>query len=282
MIETEIKILINKKSDIDIIKQNIIDSNIQFPVYIFELDNCYQIEFASDYEEWELDDKILSCFTDYEFTKDLEKGRKGIRLQLTRYQSGLSTDDWGQPIENPLNETKYLIKKSGNIAEKFSPKIEVLFEGREQNYFINIVNGIDKATGEKGFLLLNDFKTNNEKGDAEVLKDKLYKTPKEAFRFGYYKMRDTVNEDFEKHIQEKKKKIGEQHKVPRKIVRDFINSCNKFEMDEILKLLDSRVIFEKKVQWQTKMLIEGIQQFEEYLKSSDQDLCSKGFKIRSS
>lgn len=280
MIETEIKIVINRKADIATVKQNIIDSNIQFPVYIFEFDNHYEIEFVSDYEEWELDSKVLLSFPDYEFTQDPEKGRKEIRLQLIRYQSEFSTDGWGRPIENPLNEIKYLIKKSGNSSENFNPKVEVLFGRSEQRYFIHVVGGINKANDEKVFLLLNDFKTNNEKKDAELFKDTLYKTKNEAFRFGYYKMQDTVNEDFKKHIHEQKKKISEEYKIPRKIVRDFINSCNKFEIDGILKHLDNLVIFDKRVKWQTQLQTHGIEQFEEYIKSSTQDLCLKDFKIR--
>lgn len=282
MIETEIRISINRKTDIDTVRQNVIDSNIRFPVYIFEFENHFEIEFVSDYEEWELDDKILNSFSDYNFTKDLEKGRKEIRLQIHRYQSELSTDGWGRPIENPLNETKYLIKKSESVIEKINPQIKVLFEGVQQNYFINIINGINKSTDEKGFLLLNEFKTKDKNKSAEIFKDRLYKTEAEAFRFGYYKMQDTVNDDFKKHIQEKKKRISELHKTPRKIIRDFINSCNKNEITSILKNLDNSVIYEKRVQFQTKEKTEGVQQFEEYLKSSAQELCLKNFTIRSS
>ena len=282
MKETEITILINRKSDLDIVRQKIIDSNIQFPVYIFELDSFYQIEFASDYEEWELDSKILSCFPNYVFTKDLEKGRKEIRIQLTRYQSELLTDGWGRPIENPLNETKYLIKKSASNSEKYNPRIKVLFGESEENYFVNIVDGINKLTNKKGFLLLNDFKTRKENSDADILKDKLYTIFNEAFRFGYSKMQNIVNEDFRRYNQEEKKRITERHKIPRKIVRNFITSCNKFEISEILKLIDNNIIFEKRVKWQTEVRLEGIQQFEQYLKSSSQDLCSMNFKIRSS
>jgi len=282
MIETKITLLINRKSDFDIIRRQVIDSNIQFPVYIFELDSLYQIQFVSDYEEWELDTKILSCFPDYEFTEELEKGRKEIRIQLTRYQSEFSTDGWGRPIENPLNETKYLIKKSVSHSEKYNPIVKVLFGEREQNYYVNIVDGINNSTNEKGFLLLNDFRTRNENRDAEIFKDKLYTTFNEAFRFGYYKMQDTVSEDFKKHIQDEKKKITEQHRIPRKIVRNFIASCNKLEIAEILKSLDNNVIFEKRVNWRTEMRAEGIREFEEYLKSSTQDLCLMNFKIKSS
>ncbi len=282
MVETEVKILVNRKSDIDTVRQNIINSNLRFPVYIFEFDNHYEIEFVSDYEEWELDDKILNSFSDYKFTTDLEKGRKEIRLQICRYQSELSTDNWGRPIENPLNETKFLIKNSETVVEKFNPQVTVLFEGVQQNYFINIVNGINRSTDEKGFLLLNEFRINYEKGNDEIFNDSLYKTENEAFRFGYYKMQDVVNEDFKKYILEKKKQIHELHKIPRKIVRDFINSCNNNEIAGILRNLDNSIVYEKRVQHQTKERTEGIQQFEDYLKSPNQELCSKKFTIRSS
>lgn len=282
MIETEITILINRKSDIGVIKKNIIETNIQFPVYIFEYENHYRINFVSDYEEWELDSKILDFFPEYEFTTSLENGRKEIRLQLSRYQSEFSSDNWGRPIESPLNETKYLIKKSNIKLVKFNPKIKVLFGRNEQNYYINIVNGINKATEEKGFLLLNDFKSNDENKEVEIIKDKLYKSPIEAFNNGYYKIQEIVNQDFKDYIEAQKKEIRERQKLPRKLIRDFINSCNKSEIEGILKNLDENLIFEKRIRWKTELMIEGIQEFETYIKSPNQELFAKNFKIRSS
>ena len=64
MIETSIAISVNRKSDIEIIQQKIIEKSLQFPVYICEYENSYQINFTSDYEEWELDTAILNCFPD--------------------------------------------------------------------------------------------------------------------------------------------------------------------------------------------------------------------------
>lgn len=281
MIETEISISVNRKSDFESIKQIIIDRKIEFPVYILEYENHYQIRITSDYEEWELDSAILECFPEYEFTSDLDRGRKEIRLQLSRYQSSLSTDDWGRPIENPLDETKYLIKKSNDKPEKINPEITVLFHDNEQYYHINIVNGVNKTTGEKGFLLLNEFKTNNTE-DAEILKDRLYETVHEAFHSGYYKIHELVNNDFQDYTEKKKKELRDQHKVPRKIVRDFINSCNKSEIESILRNLDENVIYEKWTNWQTESRYEGIKAFKEYIASSSQELCGKDFKIRSS
>ena len=125
MIETEISIIVNRKSDITLLEQKIIENKFQFPVYIREYEFSYQINFTSDYEEWELDTAILNNFLGYEFTTDLEKGRKEIRIQLTRYQSELSTDGWRRQIENPLNETKYLVKTSASKSEKFNAKVKV-------------------------------------------------------------------------------------------------------------------------------------------------------------
>lgn len=282
MIETQISITINRKSDIALIEQTIIENQFQFPVYIREYEFSYQINFTSDYEEWELDTAILNSFPGYEFTTDLEKGRKEIRIQISRYQSELSTDGWGRRLENPLDETKYLVKTSANKPEKFNPKIKVLFEDKEQYYFINIVDGINKATDEKGFLLLDDFKTNNESSNAEILPDKLYKSPQDAFQWGFHKIADVVESDFSIYLENKKKEIRAVQKIPRKIIRDFINACNNSDESNILKNLNENLIFEKRKDWKTIFETQGISNFKEYLSSSEQELSGKDFKIRSS
>lgn len=275
MRQTTITLLINRKADVEFIKTSIINSKIEFPIYIFEYENHFQIQFVSDYEEWELDAKILNCFTDCEFVSELENGRKEIRLQITRQQ-----DDYPY-FESSINETKYLVRKSTKYIEKFNPQVKVLFKEEERNYFINIVGGNIPSTGEKGFLLLTNFRSQNTDRNPDFFKEPLYRSREEAFRFGYYKMQELVDKEFSSFIELKKKEIRDLHKMPRKIVRDFINSCNKKEMQEILKNLDNSVIYEKRIKWQTKERIEGIKQFEEYLKSANQDLCLMNFKIRS-
>lgn len=246
-----------------------------------EYENHYHIRITSDYEEWELDSAILECFPDYEFTTELDRGRKEIRLQLYRYQSPLSTDGWGRRIENPLEETKYLIKKSNEEPERFNPEITVLFKNSEQYYHINIVKGVNKSTGENGFLLLNEFKTNKTES-AEILQDRLYRTPHEAFHSGFHKIHDLVNDDFQEYREKKKKELRDQQKIPRKIVREFIKACNKSEIHDVVKNLDENIVFEKRTNWQTELRTEDIKAFEKYIESPNQELCGKDFKIRSS
>lgn len=282
MIETEITILINRKSDIDLIKNEIIRSKIQFPIYLFEFEDYYKLTFSSDYEEWELDTAILESFPNYEYTSDLEKGRKEIRLQISRYQSELSTDGWGRPIENPLNETKYLIRKSKSRDERFNPNVKVLFENNERNYYINIINGIDKTSGKKGFLLLNEFKTNERNSEKEFFKDTLYSTPHEAFQFGFYKMQELVNEDFKQFEENKKKEKRKRERLPRKIIRDFIKASNTNDIHGLLKNLHENVIFEKRVNWRTEYEIKGKNELKEYFESPEQEFCGRDLKIRSS
>lgn len=277
MIETLISILINRKSDEELIKNCIIESKIKFPIYICEYEDNFAVNFTSDDEEWELDSKILNYFPEYKFTENIEKGRKEIRLQISRNQSEFGSYGW---VENPTNETKYLIKKSKDELLKFSPRVTVLFEENEQHYYVNIVNGINKGSGEKGFLLLNEFK--KQVDNSEVLKDNLYKTPIEAFHFGVSKMESLVDNDFQEYLKEKKKEIRKQERIPRKIVRDFIKSCNKKDLEGILKDLDKNIVFEKKIKWKIESEINGIVEFEKYIKSENEDLFNLEFKIRSS
>jgi hypothetical protein len=281
MIDTYITISVNRKSDIEQIQQRIIQNNIQFPVYILEYEHSYQINFTSDYEEWELDNAILQCFPDYEYTKDLERGRKEIRIQISRNQSEFSTDDWGRRIESPLNETKFLVKKSNSKPGKFSPRIKVLFESNEQIYYTNIVHGINKATNEKGFLLLNNFQSENN-DTAEIIKDRLYKSPLEAFHSGYSKILELAETDFSLYLEKKKKDIKDVQKLPRKIIRDFVNACNKLDTKKILENLDEHLVFEMLKNRQTTISTKGVEEFKEFLSTSNQQLCGKNYKIRSS
>lgn len=282
MIETEITILIYRKSDLDTIKEKICRRKVSVPIFIIEYENHYEIKLSSDYEEWELDSAISECFPDYEFTTDMAGGKKEIRAQIARYQSEFSTDGWGGQIENPLNEVKYLIKKVNKTPEKFNPKVKVLFQENIQDYCINIVNGENKATGEKGYLLLNYFKEKGEENStAEVLKDRLYKSPIEAFYYGFLKLQEIVTKDFKDFEDQKKKELRDEQKLPRKIIREFINSCNSFHIDGIVKNLTDNIVYERRINWQRELKIEGINKFIEFIKSSDQELCSKNFKIRS-
>jgi hypothetical protein len=282
MIETEVTILINRKSDLDLIKEKIIARKIQFPIYLFEYEHHFKLTFSSDYEQWELDTTILNSLPEYELTSDLEKGRKEIRLQISRYQSDLQTDGWGRPIEDPINETKYLIRKSKNQTEKFKPNIKVLFENDERDYFINIVKKVDKNTGKEGFLLLNEFKSNERYSETDFYKDRLYSTPLEAFQFGFYKIQDLVNEDF-KHFEEDKKKVKrKRERLPRKIIREFIKSANSRDIHGLLRNLHENITFEKRVNWTTEFEIDGKGELKNYFESHEQEFCGRDLKIRSS
>lgn len=281
MIETEITISINRKSDIDMIKQIIIDKKIISPIYIYEYENHFQLTLTSNYEEWELDSAILACFSEYEFTSELGTGKKEIRLQISRYQSEYSTDDWGRRIENPLNETKYLIKKSNNKPEDFIPRITVMFEDKELYYYVHIADGIDNTTGKEGFLLLNNFRQDDYDTNTDFFKDRLYKSRIEAFHWGCDKLKELVHSDFKEYLDKKKTKLRELQKAPRKIIRDFISSCNKADKEGVLKNIDENIVFETKVNWNITSSLEGVKAFKEYIESSSCDLLGNDFTIRS-
>lgn len=282
MVETEITIIVNRKSDIQLIKDIIAKRHFQTPVYLVEYEDSYRLTFSSDYAEWELDNDIVDSFPDYDFTSELGKGKKAIRLQIARYQSPFSTDDWGRPIMDPLDEVKYLIRLSKESKVDFNPTVQVLFENEEKKYHVNIINGIDKESGTKGFLLLNEFRTTERNSDTDFFKDKLHSTPLEAFEEGINKMKDLVNEDFSKYLEDKKKEKRKREKLPRKIIRDFIKASNSSDIQELLKNLDDDISFERTLNWQTEHQINGKEKLKQYLESSEQEFCGRDLKIRSS
>lgn len=282
MIETTISITINRKSDIEVIQDKIIEQKFQFPIYIREYESHFQIDFTSDYEEWELDSEILDCFPDYEYTNDIGSGKKEIRIEILRYQSEYSVDIYGRRNTSPLKEIKYLVKKKPKKNINFIPVIKVLFENQERYYYVNIAEGFDVNTDAKGYVLIDDFKTKNEDDDAKIFHDKLYKSTLDAFHSGYNKVSELANDDFLIFQNNKKIAIREAQKIPRKIIRDFINACNKIKESDIIKNLDTNIYFEQRVNRTVKNNTLSINEFLEYLHSSEQELLGKDFKIRSS
>lgn len=167
-------------------------------------------------------------------------------------------------------------------GQNLNPKIKVLFEDKEQYYYVNIVDGINKANDEKGFLLLDNFKNKIEYNTAELLKDRLYKTKLEAFHSGYNKLSELVDDHFKLHLEKKKKKNREIEKLPRKIIRDFIKACNSFDEVALFKNLDKDFIYERRLNWKIISKANGIAEFKEHLNSPEQHLFNKSFKISSS
>ncbi|MVN22871.1 hypothetical protein [Mucilaginibacter arboris] len=208
MIETSLTIILNRIEDIENIENILKDLDILSPIYIIQIDDTFQITFTTEYEYYELESKILINYCDYEFTKDLGNGRKEIRIQISRVQFPYSRDSWGRPIEDPINETYYLIKKVTKKidAAKVNPRIKVLFEKEERSYYINIVCGVIATTDEKGFLVLNDF---NEKIKADnknnFLINELFETRTDAFWQGYNKLNNYVQNEFEEYVKNKRK-----------------------------------------------------------------------------
>lgn len=282
MIETQLYISVNRKPDIDIIKNILIRNKIDSPVYITDFGEHFGINFTSNYEEWELDKYISDSFPGYEFTTDLHRGRKEIRIEISRHQSELCTTDWGIPIDNPLNETKYLIKKGIEVPIQFNPEIKVLFGPDEQSYRINIIPGINNATQEKGFLLVDEFKHVADPETADFFPDKLYETQLDAFYRGKDKLENIVDRDFKDYLEIKKKEKQQCEKIPRKIVREFVKACNNFTKESIFKDLSEDLIFEIRSNWKQKLITTGLEGFKKYIDSSYQEVCGREFKIKSS
>lgn len=213
MIENYINITVLQKEDISTIESVLKSYEIQAPVIITEYENNFQVNCIADYEYWELDTGIKNAFPDYDLQEDIGNGKQEIRLKISRFQSPFSRDDWGRPIEAPLDQTKYLVKRDTTASNpiKFSRKVKVLFENEEHNYFINIVPGTNKIEQE-GFLVIDKFKELQEGDEYKILIQTLFKEPLEAFKAGCNKLEIKIAEDYEVFLKEKRRRNRERKK----------------------------------------------------------------------
>ncbi|MDF0716548.1 hypothetical protein PY092_10345 [Muricauda sp. 334s03] len=205
MIETYLNLTVNRKTDIELIQGLLREHEIKAPIVIVEFEDRYEINFTSEYEQWELESEILKAFPEYEFTQSLGKGRKEIRLEFSRQQSSLSSDNWGRPLENPIDETKYLVKRTQQKIIKFSPQVKVLLGDTDEFYYINIIGGVDKVNNRTGYLVLNDFREFDKDKEAGFLKNELHETPMEAFRAGVRQINYLAESDYEEYLKVKKR-----------------------------------------------------------------------------
>lgn len=206
MIISYFNLTLYRKKDILMIEKILKECQISAPILITELEDSYRINITSDYEHWELDDKILKLFPGYEFTDNIGNGRKSIRIKVSREQSSNSTDGWGRPIENSINEIKFLIKKYVVTPMQFNPKIRVLFDDESREYYINILPGINRITNEKGFLILDEFRKQCNKEDSNSFVNILFKTPIEAFWEGLRKVDFLTEQDYSEFRVKRKRK----------------------------------------------------------------------------
>lgn len=134
--------------------------DFEFPIFFIDLDSTIKIQFTSDYEEYELLADIKNSFKGYELKEKLGLGENTIRLTIHRYQSISSTDGWGRPLENPLDETFFLVKMPASEDQKpqLHPKVIVSYKQELQTYYINLVTA--KEDEIKGFRLIKDFENN--------------------------------------------------------------------------------------------------------------------------
>lgn len=129
--------------------------------------------------------------------------------------------------------------------------------------------------------MVNEFSKLCDQDEGKVLTDHLYKSLTEVVQYGYNKMQKQVTSDFNKYADKKKRELKTQQKTPRKIIRDFVKACNTAQLEPITKNLAQDISFGKIGSMEEKYWTKGIKEFEVYLTSPHQELCSKDYEIRS-
>ncbi|WP_118976518.1 hypothetical protein [Taibaiella koreensis] len=213
MIEYELTITLNRLGDIADVEAILKSQKIQSPIFVIRFEEDILIKFTAGYEHYELNREIEGRFKGYSFTADTGNGKKEVRIKIHRYQSPFSTNGWGRPIENPLDETVYLIKNYAPKERRLNPEVKVLFEDTEKYYYINIIRGIYKETEEKGFLLRESFDDLSESQSKDLpFLPKLYGEVSEAYWKGYSRIEQHAKQQFEEYLKEKKKQSRKRKK----------------------------------------------------------------------
>jgi hypothetical protein len=202
-------IYINSFEDFETVVSIIRRQYIDNPVFIIDHNSSYSISFESDYEQYEMIKEIEAAFPEYERVDGIGLGISDVQMIVSRVQSAFSTDDWGRRLNTDNTDTTfYFVKRTPETtsSELPNPNIKVLLGKTEQIvYNINIANGMNPKTEEKGYLLLKDKVEGQER---ELLLNNLYKSKNDAFWGGYQEMRHTIEKQYEdyKDSQKRKKK----------------------------------------------------------------------------
>jgi len=206
MIETHFELLILKE-DLKKVHEIIKKYDFNFPAFFIDLDETIKIEFVSDYEEFEFLKEIGALFDGFEFKEKLSPGENNIKLTAHRFQSPYSTDGWGRPLENPLNEVFFLVKKRSDRIHrpKLNPEIIVSFKQEIKSYYINLVS--DERGGEKGFLVLNEFENDlyGINHEAKPL-DRFSRRLMDSYSFGLSILKQYVDEKIKASKKGRKRK----------------------------------------------------------------------------
>lgn len=206
MLDVSYKIDVKSEKDLEIIVSVLTKLYTTNPIYVVSIGHNYFIEFDSEYI-LDIEYEIIKHFPEYEFIDTLHLGRNDIRMIICMDQSPFSTDDWGRPLNSDnVNTTKYLVKKAQTISNGILPNSEftVYFDEQEKKYTVNIANGINKVTEEKGFIVLGK--------DEEICINKLFTNEIDAFWSGYNFLKEDVNSDYEAYKRELKKRRKKERK----------------------------------------------------------------------
>lgn len=200
MLHLSTNIIVYHKSDINIVTDLLKQNDITRPIYILEYEKNYEIQFDSEYE-FEIQYRLMEYFPDYEFTSDLGKGRKEIKITITTVQHPFSSDNWGRQFNSDsIEKTIYFVKKNKTeTTNEPNLKFKVIFGDLEKEYKINIGNGINSKTDEKGFLVLGQPKENGEQSD--IIVNELFKDKDSAFRRGFFIMTRDIDKEFDEYIE---------------------------------------------------------------------------------
>jgi hypothetical protein len=173
-----------------------------FPVFLIESETTIGIEFVSVYEEYEFIKDIEESFTGYDFVEKLVPGEHNIKMTVHRSQAHYAS--FGV-VENPLDETFFLVKTPSKDKREINPEIGVFHRQEVESYFINIINDTERDV--KGFRTLNDYENYLYGKEIEPnLYNTFHRRLSEAYEFGLRNLKAYVIAKIKTRKNSKRKK----------------------------------------------------------------------------
>lgn len=207
MLQISHKIQIASLYDFEKIINIVKELNIDSPIFIVNHNESYSINFVSNYEQYELTKEIKKAFPEYINTEVIGLGASDIKIIVSRTQNSNSADDWGQSINTDDIQVKlYFVKRDNNFKpEQLPNKTVKVFVGHveQKDFNINVVDGINPKTKQRGFILLKD-KVEDKKD--ELLINNLFVDETDAFWFGFREITQPIENQYGKYRESQRSK----------------------------------------------------------------------------
>ena len=207
MIDLNICIDIIEGDDLKVVVDAIKSIGVESPVYILDFANHYHIRYDTNENIEGIETALRGRFSNYSMMESIGVGRTDIKLIVSIRQSPFSTDSWGSRFNSDSIVRTYYFIEENEVVDIVVPNqnLQVLFGSEERKYPIYITPVVSQAEpNKKGFIATaTPFK---KEGPQDLLSDKLFAAPTDAFWAGYRTLEQTIEKEYLEFVKASRKR----------------------------------------------------------------------------